>query len=209
MRAQPTPTGQRGTNSCQGASLPREFPTVVQSPRSCRQLGGEGAEGKESTRLRSLQQRWRIRQEEGGAEPDAQMLTKITTASLLDCRKTSLPPPPSFHALSRAGFFLFIPPPTHLPSPKKARFHDGHPESAVEGRSEPTALWHRSARASPGPCRAETGRAEPGHPGPGSAAPPDTRRPPRRGKRKPLPELSLFLLPALFSVSTGDRACLP
>lgn len=111
-----------------------------------------------------------------------------------------------YHVLD---FSFLFPPPTYLPSPKKARFHDGHPESAVEGRSEPTARWHRSARAPPGPCRAETGRAEPGHPGPGSAAPPDTRRPPRRGKRKPLPELSLFLLPALFSVSTGDRACLP
>lgn len=134
----------------------------MQSPRSCRQLGGEGAEGKESTRLRSLQQRWRIRQEEGGAEPDAQMLTKITTASLLDCRKTSLPPPPSFHALSRAGFFLFIPPTprTSLALRKlafmmdipRARLRDGASQQpGGTGRRE-----HRRDRAEP--RRAERSR---------------------------------------------------
>lgn len=93
------------------------------------------------------------------------------------------------------------------------------PRVRFEGRSDPAARCQQAERAAwrpdlqPGPGRgspAKPGRG--GGPGTRQRSSPNTLRPgvpPRKSKREPLPELSLFLLPDLFSVSTGDRACLP
>lgn len=162
---------------------------------------GQGG-GTESVPSPTSGQRWRIGKGEGDVEPDAKILTETTNSSRpvgwkLSSRRRHhhhhLHYFMRYHVLDFS--FLFLPPSS---GPNKAALNDGHPENAAEG--SPVAA----------PRRTEPGRAEPRQPGPGSAAPrhPPPGVPAPQGK-PPLPELSLFLLPDLFSVSTGDRACLP
>ena len=145
---------------------------------------GQGG-GTESVPSPTSGQRWRIGKGEGDVEPDAKILTETTNSSRpvgwkLSSRRRHHHHLHYFMRYHVLDFsFLFLPPSS---GPNKAALNDGHPENAAEGRQ-------------PGP-----GSAAPRHPPPGVPAP--------QGK-PPLPELSLFLLPDLFSVSTGDRACLP